>query len=93
MRKSVILTAAGKIGYWTGFRREDAETGMMPKAKPGAARENPRRTALTIKGRPEWRDWVDRGAEFCRTDVAKLVDAALVEYLKQRGFDEPAPKR
>jgi hypothetical protein len=48
---------------------------------------------LTIKGRPEWRDWVDRGAEFCRTDAAKLVDAALVEYLKQRGFDEPAPKR
>ena len=44
-------------------------------------------------GRPEWRDWVDRGAEYCRTDVAKLVDAALVDYLKQRGFDEPAPKR
>jgi hypothetical protein len=65
----------------------------MAKAKPKAARENPRPTALTIKGRPEWRDWVDRGAEFCRTDVAKLVDAALVEYLKQRGFDEPAPKR
>jgi len=23
----------------------------------------------------------------------KLVDAALVEYLKQKGFEEPAPKR
>ena len=66
---------------------------MMAKAKPKAVRENLRPTALTIKGRPEWRDWVDRGAEFCRTDVAKLVDAALVEYLKQRGFAEPAPKR
>ncbi len=62
-----------------------------PKARP--TRENPRPTALTIKGRTEWRDWVERGADFCRTDVAKLVDAALVEYLKQRGFDEPAPKR
>ena len=62
-----------------------------PKARP--TRENPRPTALTIKGRAEWRDWVERGADFCRTDVAKLVDAALVEYLKQRGFDEPAPKR
>ena len=30
------------------------------------------------------------GRGFARTDVAKLVDAALVEYLKQRGFDEPA---
>ena len=65
----------------------------MAKAQPKAAREDPRPTALTVKGRPEWRDWVDRGAEFCRTDVAKLVDAALVEYLKQRGFDESAPKR
>ena len=62
-----------------------------PKARP--TRENPRPTALTIKGRTEWRDWVEKGADFCRTDVAKLVDAALVEYLKQRGFDEPAPKR
>ncbi len=62
-----------------------------PKARP--TRENPRPTALTIKGRTEWRDWVERGADFCRTDVAKLVDAALVEYLKQRGFDDPAPKR
>jgi hypothetical protein len=65
----------------------------MANANTKAAQENPRPTAMTIKGRPEWRDWVERGAEFCRTDVAKLVDAALVEYLKQRGFDEPAPKR
>ena len=65
----------------------------MAQAKLKAAREDPRPTALTVKGCPNWRDWVDRGAEFCRTDVAKLVDAALVEYLKQRGFDEPAPKR
>ena len=60
-------------------------------ARPKAARENPRPTALTIKGRPEWRAWVERAAAFCRTDATKLVDAALVEYLKQRGFDEPAP--
>jgi len=63
----------------------------MPKQKP--AGDNPRPTALTIKGRPEWRAWVKRAAAFCRTDAAKLVDAALVEYLKQRGFDEPAPRR
>jgi len=65
----------------------------MPKPNPKAARDNPRPTAMTIKGRPEWRAWVERAADFCRTDVAKLVDAALVEYLKNRGFDEPAPRR
>jgi hypothetical protein len=66
---------------------------MMARPKPKPVRENPRPTALTIKGRREWRDWVERGAGFCRTDVAKLVDAALVDYLKQRGFEEPAPRR
>jgi hypothetical protein len=65
----------------------------MAKPKPKTAQENPRPTVLTIKGRQEWRGWVERAARFCRTDVAKLVDAALVEYLKQRGFDEPPPWR
>lgn len=55
--------------------------------------EGPRPTALSIKGTLAWREWVDRGAKHCRTDVAKLIDAALVEYLKARGFDEPAPER
>lgn len=49
--------------------------------------------ALTIKGNLEWRAWVDRGAAFCRTDTSKLVDAALVDYLKAKGFEEPAPPR
>ena len=59
-----------------------------PTPSPG-----PRPTALTIKGTPEWRKWVDRGADHCRTDVAKLVDAALIEYLKVKGFVEAPPKR
>lgn len=64
------------------------KTAPEPPAKPG-----PRPTALTIKGALEWRGWVERGAEHCRTDVAKLVDAALVRYLKEHGFTEEAPKR
>lgn len=48
---------------------------------------------LAVKGSPEWTEWVRRGAKFCRTDVSKLVDAALVSYLKGRGFDEPPPER
>ena len=65
----------------------------MAKPKPNAAGADPRPTAMTIKGRVEWREWVERAAAFCRTDVAKLVDAALVDYLKQRGFDETPPPR
>jgi hypothetical protein len=62
-----------------------------PKARGDRSGEKP--TALTIKGSLEWRQWVDRGADHCRTDVAKLVDAALVDYLKARGFDEIPPRR
>jgi hypothetical protein len=69
-----------------------------PRGKKRAAPEpaldpGPRPTALTIKGTLEWRAWVDEGAEHCRTDVAKLVDAALVHYLKAQGFLKPPPKR
>lgn len=71
-------------------------TMARPKVKAKSQSEpasGPRPTALTIKGSLDWRAWVDRGAEHCRTDVAKLVDATLVAYLKDRGFSEDPPKR
>ncbi len=64
-----------------------------PKKSRKTEAPGPKPTALTIKGSLEWRAWVDRGAEHCRTDVAKLVDAALVDYLKSRGFQEEPPRR
>jgi hypothetical protein len=36
---------------------------------------------------------VERGARHCRTDVAKAVDAALIQFFKAQGFDEPPPER
>jgi hypothetical protein len=69
---------------------------VMAKRKrpiPQEPEPGPRTIAITIKGSPAWKEWVDRGAAYCRTDVAKLVDAALVDYLKARGFDETAPER
>jgi hypothetical protein len=50
-------------------------------------------TAITIRGSKEWRDWLERGAEHCLTDVSKLVDVAVMQYLRAQGFDEPRPKR
>lgn len=72
------------------------ESAVMAKVKPKAMlapEPGPKPTALTIKGVREWRAWVDEGATFCRTDVAKLVDAALVDYLKAKGFKKEAPDR
>lgn len=77
-----------------------AETAVMarPKAKgkrttAAKGTTGPKPTALTIRGSLDWRGWIERGADHCRTDVAKLVDAAVIEYLRARGFDEPAPRR
>jgi hypothetical protein len=72
------------------------ETAVMarPKGRPKKVGGlNPRPTALTVKGNLEWRDWVERVAEHCRTDIAKLVDAAIVEYAEKRGFAEKPPRR
>lgn len=73
------------------------ESVLMARPKAKTKKSEPktglRPTALTIKGALEWRGWVERGAAHCRTDVAKLVDAALVDYLKARGFNEEAPQR
>lgn len=73
---------------------------LMAKPKaPKAPKKTPARsatdkpTAITVKGTAEWREWVNRGAKHCRTEVAKVVDAALVDYFKGRGFTEEAPER
>lgn len=74
-----------------GTSKADGADG--PRKRPGPAPTGRRPMGLAVKGSPEWTEWVRRGAKFCRTDVSKLVDAALVSYLKGRGFDEPPPER
>jgi hypothetical protein len=60
------------------------------RAKPAAVRPG---IAVTLRGAPEWKAWIEAGAKFCRTDVAKLIDTAVVDYLKARGFKQEAPSR
>lgn len=75
------------------------ESGVMAKTRPKRQAVEAKKpsgakpTALTIRGSLDWREWVEAGAKHCRTDVAKLVDAALVEYLRARGFDQEVPER
>ncbi len=65
------------------------------KAEPEVPASLPRRqpTAVTIRGSKEWREWLDRGANHCMTDVAKLIDVSVAHYLKSQGFEEQRPKR
>jgi hypothetical protein len=66
-----------------------------PKKKPVKAKTpgGAKPTALTIRGNLDWREWVEWRADRCRTDVAKLVDAALIDYLKAEGFAEDPARR
>lgn len=48
---------------------------------------------VTLKGSRAWKEWVDAFADFLRTDTSKLIDSALVDFAKARGFDREAPKR
>jgi hypothetical protein len=67
---------------------ETAIVGRKKKAEP-----NRKPVAITIKGDPEWRAWVERGAVHALTDVAKLMDAAVTGHLKGMGFTEKPPRR
>lgn len=71
--------------------------GLAVMAKKSAARSKPasdRKTiAVTIKGSPEWKDWIDGLADHCRLDVAKVIDRAVIEYAKTEGYDRKAPQR
>ena len=60
------------------------------KAKPTAERKT---IAVTIKGDPAWKGWLEDLAGYCRDDVAKVIDKALVEYAKMKGYDREAPRR
>jgi hypothetical protein len=48
---------------------------------------------LTVKGSPEWREWVEKVAEHNRTDLSTLIDAALVKFAREIGVPDPPPKR
>jgi len=70
------------------------ETVLMAKKKPASRAQAERPPlAVTVRGCKAWKAWVEDLAGACRMDVSTLVDTALVELAKARGFDEPAPRR
>jgi hypothetical protein len=61
------------------------------EAMPHAPETKP--TAIIIRCSQAWLEWLRRAAKHCRTDAAKLVDAAVADYARRRGFDEKPPER
>jgi hypothetical protein len=66
-----------------------------PKAKPKQVPQVHKSKVVTvnIKASEEWKDWLDRLAIHCRTDVAKLIDRGLILVAKAEGFNEEVPRR
>jgi hypothetical protein len=62
----------------------------VPKPKPRGERPA---IAVTLRGSPEWKAWVEGLAEYCRLDVAKLIDRALVDMARKEGYNVDAPSR
>jgi hypothetical protein len=70
----------------------------MVKATKGRAGRKPsgeprKSIAVTLKGGPEWKEWLEGLAEHCRLDVAKAIDRALIMMAKAEGYDRDAPPR
>lgn len=68
----------------------------QPKKKPGPKPEpeRVRSAAIIIRGRPEWKAWVEDLAEHGRSpSLNDLIDRALVTYAREIKYPRPAPKR
>lgn len=58
------------------------------KGRPKSLK-GPRKQILSLRGYEEFRDWLGRLAHFKRTDMADVIDRALVMYAKAEGFEAP----
>jgi hypothetical protein len=46
-----------------------------------------------FKGSPEFASWLDSLVKHCRMPTSSVIENALIEYARIRGFNDPAPER
>ena len=70
-------------------------TSAKEKRRPPGPQNGPKKAGagLTIRASAGWRAWLEKGAEHYRTDVSKLIDAAVIANSRAQGFTEAPPKR
>ena len=85
-----ILIESGRHSVYS--EGNDVAPGKPATAKKRTAVKR-QAIAVTLRGSEAWKKWIEDGAKHCRTDVAKMIDKAVVEYLKAQGFTQPAPDR
>ena len=72
--------------------------GTATMAKKKTTRKKPAQggastIAVTLRGSPEWKAWVEALARHTRLDVSKMIDRALIDFANKEGFDREAPER
>ena len=67
---------------------------LLVSADPDAveAMEPAKSNVMSIRGKPEWRDWLMKFAQHCRTDAVGAIDRALAEMAMREGFADPPPR-
>jgi hypothetical protein len=65
----------------------------VPRLKGDKKGQPRRRRAIAVSASDAWRDWFEKGCEHVGMNVSHLVDMAVRDYLKDRGYDAPPPKR
>jgi hypothetical protein len=48
---------------------------------------------LTIAVSPAWKDWLTAVSRYTRSNRSTVIDAAVSEFARNRGFDREAPQR
>jgi hypothetical protein len=61
--------------------------------KPKVSQAKASTIAVTLRGSPEWKTWLEALAKKDRSNVATVIDKALVKYAENLGFEEEAPER
>jgi hypothetical protein len=69
------------------------ETATVGRKKTKEPDPNRKPVALTIKGDPAWREWVESAAAHSRMSVSAYVDFCLARGAKAEGFPKKPPER
>ena len=72
------------------------ELSMMARkqtTKPADPGDGPRAAVLTIKGTAAWKEWLKELSAYARTPTSTIVDHALIDYARAKGFKKEAPER
>jgi uncharacterized protein (DUF1778 family) len=72
-----------------------AGVASMGKKRKAASKgsEAPASVIVSIRVSSEYRDWLNRLAEFERVNLSDLLDRAITRYARDVQFKEVAPKR